>query len=107
MMLAAAAIPAAAQQAPTPACDRACLEGFVDKYLDAMDSDRVDPALFARDLKFTENGAQLPLGGDGLWLRMSRSSAPCTSARRTMISSTRWRCACASSMAASLKWNSW
>jgi hypothetical protein len=71
MMLAAAAIPAAAQQAPTPACDRACLEGFVDKYLDAMDSDRVDPALFARDLKFTENGAQLPLGGDGLWLRMS------------------------------------
>ncbi len=45
-----------AQQQTKPACDRACLEGFVDRYLDAMDADRVDPALFARDVKFTENG---------------------------------------------------
>jgi hypothetical protein len=71
MLVAAAALPAAAQQVSKPACDRSCLEGFVNKYLDAMDADRVDPALFARDVKFTENGAQLPLGGDGLWLRMS------------------------------------
>ncbi len=70
-MLAAAVIPAAAQQTPGPACDRTCLEGFVDRYLDAMDADRVDPQLFARDVKFTENGVQLPLGGDGLWLRMA------------------------------------
>jgi hypothetical protein len=70
-LLLAAAFSAAAQQPPKPACDRACLEGYVDRYLDAMDADRVDPALFALDVKFTENGAQLPLGGEGLWLRMS------------------------------------
>jgi hypothetical protein len=71
LLLLAIALPAAAQQQPRPACDRACLEGYVDRYLDAMDADRVDPALFAREVKFTENGAQLPLGGEGLWLRMS------------------------------------
>jgi hypothetical protein len=64
-------VSAAAQQPPRPACDRACLEGYVNKYLDAMDANRVDPQLFARDVKFTENGAQLPLGNEGLWLRMS------------------------------------
>ncbi|MEJ0099263.1 MAG: hypothetical protein WDO12_05755 [Pseudomonadota bacterium] len=70
-LLLGVAFTATAQQSPKPACDRACLEGFVDRYLDAMDADRVDPALFARDVKFTENGAQLPLGGEGLWQRMS------------------------------------
>ncbi len=70
-LLLAAAFSAAAQQTPKPLCDRSCLEGYVDKYLDAMDADRVDPQLFARDVRFTENGVQLPLGGDGLWLRMS------------------------------------
>jgi hypothetical protein len=71
VLLGLAATPAFTQQPPKPACDRACLEGFVDKYLNAMDANTVDPAIFARDVKFTENGAQLPLGGEGLWLRMS------------------------------------
>jgi len=32
-----------------------------------------DPSLefFTRDCKFTENGVQLPLGGEGLWYSMS------------------------------------
>ncbi len=64
-------VSAAAQQGTRPACDRACLEKFVDSYLDAMDANRVDPQLFAREVKFTENGAQLPLGDEGLWQRMS------------------------------------
>ena len=72
VLLAAASVPAAAQ-APriTPACDRACLEGYVDKYLDAMLANEVNPKLFARDVKFTENGVRLPLGNEGLWFGMS------------------------------------
>src|SRR5215470_1949491 len=47
-------------------CDRTCLEGFVDKYLDAMKAH--DPKLLplAKNLKFTENGQKLDIG-DGLW----------------------------------------
>jgi hypothetical protein len=52
-------------------CDRACLEGFVNKYLDAMQDQNVSDALFARNTKFTENGIRLPLGKEGLWYDMS------------------------------------
>src|SRR6186713_2864318 len=55
----------------TPPCDRACLEGFVDRYLDAMLANEVNPKLFARNVKFTENGVHLPLGNEGLWFGMS------------------------------------
>ena len=54
-----------------PACDRACLEGYIDRYLEAMLKNRVDPELFAREVKFTENGIRLPLGGEGLWYGMT------------------------------------
>jgi hypothetical protein len=59
-----------AQETAVP-CDRACLEGYVDKYLDAMLANDPSPKLFARDCRFTENGVQLPLGGEGLWHGMS------------------------------------
>jgi hypothetical protein len=49
---------------------RADLEGFVDKYMDAMLAKNVDPALFAKNVRFTENGVQLPLGDEGLWSSM-------------------------------------
>jgi hypothetical protein len=62
---------AAAPPGMKPACDRTCLESYVDKYLDAMLAHKVDPALFARDAKFTENGVRLPLGDEGLWFGMS------------------------------------
>ena len=54
-----------AQAAPTH-CDRACLEGVVDRYVDALVGH--DPArlLLAKGAKFTENGQRLELG-DGLW----------------------------------------
>ena len=66
-------LPAAFAQIPgkPPACDRACLEKYVDLYLDAMLAHKVSPELFARDCKFTENGVQLPLGKEGLWYGMS------------------------------------
>ena len=65
--------PASAQSAAAPPdpmanpCQRVCLEGWVNKYLEAMKAHNVDPALFARDVKFTENGVHLPFGGEGLW----------------------------------------
>ena len=57
----AAMTSAAAAQPPrvTPPCDRACLEGYVDRYLDAMLANEVSPTLFARDAKFIENGFAL------------------------------------------------
>lgn len=57
--------------APEQTCPRACLEGYVDKYLAAMRDGRVDDALFARDVRFTENGIELPLGNEGLWATTS------------------------------------
>ena len=67
--------PAAAQVAGVPVaeqeCRRACLEGFVNRYLQAMADGTVDPELFAKDARFTENGIELPLGNEGLWATTS------------------------------------
>lgn len=60
---------ASAAQAPqvAPSCDRGCLNGYVDRYLAAMVAKNVDARLFARELKFTENGIRMPLGREGGW----------------------------------------
>lgn len=47
-------------------CERRCLEGFVDQYLEALAAHDPHEAPFAPDVKFTENGQKLELG-DGLW----------------------------------------
>src|SRR5690606_21221724 len=52
-------------------CQRTCLEGFVDRYLQAMADGNLDPALFAPGARFTENGVELPLGNEGLWATTS------------------------------------
>jgi len=72
LLLVAAVQPGFAQPVAKPAaCDRACLEGYVDRYLDAMLAHKAGTDLFARDTRLTENGVQLPLGTEGLWFRMS------------------------------------
>src|SRR5690348_4000810 len=48
------------------ACDRACLEGFVDKYLDALVAHDPKVVPIARNAKFTENGVRLDIG-DSQW----------------------------------------
>jgi len=55
-----------ATQAQAGACDRACLEGFVNQYVDALVAR--DPARLplTRTAKYTENGVELKLG-DGMW----------------------------------------
>ncbi len=52
-----------------PPCDRACLENYVDRYMDAMLSHEPSESLFAKNCRFTENGVQLQLG-EGLWSSM-------------------------------------
>ena len=60
----AASLGAAAQSAAS--CDRACLKGFIDIYIDALS--RRDPSKLpaAADLKYTENGRVLTFG-QGFW----------------------------------------
>ena len=60
-----------AQDAGRPACDRACLENYVDRYIDAMLAHNPGTGLFAPEIRFTENGVRLPFGREGLWLTMS------------------------------------
>jgi hypothetical protein len=61
---------ASQKAAPQSACDRACLEGYVDKYMDAMLKHEASKTLFAEKVRFTENGVQLPFGNEGLWASM-------------------------------------
>lgn len=56
---------------PEQRCQRECLEDYVDKYLAAMRDQKVDDSLFARNVRFTENGIELPLGNEGLWATTS------------------------------------
>jgi hypothetical protein len=63
---------AAAQSRPwvpsaVKACDRACLTSLVDGYVAALTSKDRSRLPFARDVRFTENTAQLDLGEGILW----------------------------------------
>jgi hypothetical protein len=57
---------AAAQVAAQPACDRPCLEGLVDTYLDALAAHDVQRVRLAADVRITENGVAV-VPGEGLW----------------------------------------
>jgi hypothetical protein len=48
------------------ACDRACLNNFVDQYLDAVVAHDPSHLPMTKYIKFTENGQKLDLG-DGFW----------------------------------------
>src|SRR5262245_39619942 len=50
-------------------CDRACLEGFVDRYFAGVIADDPKLAPLAPNVRFTENGQLLPLR-EGLWKSM-------------------------------------
>ena len=50
-------------------CDRTCLEGFVDRYLDAMIANQPTAVPIAPGARFTEDGVELVIG-DGLWNTM-------------------------------------
>jgi len=62
------AVPAFAQ-GRDGACDRPCLESWVDRYLDAVIADDPGQVPLASGVRFTENGQRLEIG-DGLWNSM-------------------------------------
>jgi hypothetical protein len=66
MACAALSLASTVGAAQAPACDRQCLEGFVERYLDALV--RHDPTAvpLAAAARYTENGQRLTIG-DGLW----------------------------------------
>jgi hypothetical protein len=51
-------------------CDRACLEQFADRYIDALVAHDPSAVPLAEDVKFTENGVELKVG-DALWATAS------------------------------------
>src|SRR5579862_3134434 len=60
------AIGAPAARGAEAACDRTCLKGFVDQYLDALAHHDPSRMAVAAGVRFTENGARVPLG-EALW----------------------------------------
>jgi hypothetical protein len=63
----------AADKSVTKGCDRACLQGFVDSYLDALAKHDPSKLPLASTVKFTENGKALKLG-EGFWKTAGASS---------------------------------
>ena len=51
---------------PAARCDRACLDGWLDRYMDAFVAHAPSRLPLARSVKFTENGQRLE-PGDGTW----------------------------------------
>src|SRR5678815_3521594 len=62
-LLLASAVTATAQPA---ACDRRCLEGILERYLDALIEHDPSAVPLAAAARYTENGQRLTVG-DGLW----------------------------------------
>jgi hypothetical protein len=56
-------------------CDRACLEGYLNRYLDALVKHDPASAPMARNARFTENTVSIPVG-EGLWI--GANEAPTT-----------------------------
>ena len=55
---------------PATTCDRACLYGFLDKYLEALVKKDPSRLPLARHARFSENSVELEIG-DGLWNTIS------------------------------------
>jgi len=59
--------PASDERGPIPeVCDRACLNGLVDRFLESIVAHDPSRLPLARNVKYTENG-QVMSPGDGLW----------------------------------------
>jgi hypothetical protein len=77
LLLLLGSVPVSAQAQEPPAslgevapvgdpCDRLCLEGIIDRYLEALVAHDPTRLPLAREIKTTENGQRLEVG-DGLW----------------------------------------
>ncbi len=59
-------VPAGPPVVAPPVCDRACLNGFIDQYLQALAAKDPSKLPLTEEARYTENGSTLKLG-DGLW----------------------------------------
>ncbi len=66
LMFAGWMMAAGAGEAPGAGCDRACLYGFLDRYLDAMKAHDPSRLAWASKARYTENNVAL-VPGDGVW----------------------------------------
>jgi len=57
-----------AARAQTGNCYEACLKGVMDTYLQALAKHDASSLPLAKTASYTENGAELELGKDGLWV---------------------------------------
>jgi hypothetical protein len=60
-----------AGQAAAAECDRSCLKGFIDRYVDALAHHDPSGLPVTAHVRFTENGAQVPLG-EALWVTFTK-----------------------------------
>jgi hypothetical protein len=65
LLLARGTVLGASESSPS-GCDRVCLQGVVDSYLDAMAKHDPSKLPLAASVKFTENGREMKLG-EGFW----------------------------------------
>lgn len=70
LMLAGAADAQTPRGGGAPSCDRECLIGFAEQYLDALVAQDPKRLPLSPNVKFTENGQRLTLG-DGFWNSVS------------------------------------
>lgn len=54
-------------------CDRACLKGMMDAYMEALARHDATLLPLAANVRFTENGAEMPIGTGGLWVTFNRT----------------------------------
>lgn len=48
-------------------CDRECLIGFARNYVKALEARDTSLTTFSKDVRFTEDNVEMPLGNHGLW----------------------------------------
>ncbi len=70
-MQAAAQAPGVESAVIDRSCDRECLIGVVDVYLDGLINRDTSRVPFAPDVKFTENNVVMPVGGHGIWANIN------------------------------------
>ncbi|MDR0311567.1 MAG: lipoprotein [Acidobacteriota bacterium] len=75
VLLAACSAPPATNTGTAAAgCDRECLKGFVNQYLDAITAHNPAALPVTANVKFTENNEEMKLG-EGLWQTFTRPTA--------------------------------
>jgi len=54
-------------------CDRACLQGMMTDYMAALAAHDASRLPVAKDVRYTENGSELVLGREGLWVTFNKA----------------------------------